>query len=230
MLRRSLTRGQQRLADWGVKTQLKRCKMALERQETSMATSATASVATFGATWRLHPFNFQKWVAENQHLLKPPVGNKKVFEDGQMTVQVVGGPNERVDFHDDPVEEFFYQLKGDMILKVWEDGKIFDVPIREGDVFLLPARVPHSPQRPQAGSIGLVVEAARPGKRDGFNWYCFECGELVHRVEVEVDHLVRDLPPLYEAFYADKDARKCRNCGAIHPGDKPPASWVKLQI
>jgi 3-hydroxyanthranilate 3,4-dioxygenase len=202
-----------------------------------MATSAVKSSATASSAapssaspWRLHPFNFQKWIAENQHLLKPPVGNKKVFEDGQMTVQVVGGPNERVDFHDDPVEEFFYQLKGDMILKVWEDGKIFDVPIREGDVFLLPAHVPHSPQRPTAGSIGLVVEAARPGKRDGFNWYCFECGERVHRVEVEVDHLVRDLPPLYEAFYADKDARKCRNCGAIHPGDKPPASWVELQI
>ncbi len=110
---------------------------------------ATSMAAT--ATWRLHPFNFQKWIPENQHLLKPPVGNKKVFEDGQMTVQVVGGPNERVDFHDDPVEEFFYQLKGDMVLKVWEDGRIFDVPICEGDVFLLPAHVPHSPQRPQPG-------------------------------------------------------------------------------
>ena len=87
--------------------------------------------------------------------------------------------------------------------------------------------MPHSPQRP-AGSIGLVVEAARPNALDGFNWYCFECGHLVHRIEVKVQHLVKDLPPLYERFYADADARKCKNCGAIHPGKAPPAGWVKL--
>ena len=127
-------------------------------------------------TGRLRAFNFQKWIDENQHLLKPPVGNKKVFEDGEMTVQVVGGPNERTDYHDDPVEEFFYQLKGDMVLKVCDDGKFYDVPIREGEVFLLPPHTPHSPQRPQAGSVGLVVEAARPTELDAFNWYCFECG------------------------------------------------------
>ncbi len=95
-------------------------------------------------TGRLQAFNFQSWIKENQHLLKPPVGNKKVFEDGAMTVQVVGGPNERTDFHVDPVEEFFYQLKGAMVLKVVDSGQIYDVPIREGEVFLLPARVPHS--------------------------------------------------------------------------------------
>ena len=177
---------------------------------------------------RLHAFNFQKWIAENQHLLKPPVSNKKVFEDGEMTVQVVGGPNARTDYHDDPVEEFFYQLKGDMVLKVVDDGKFYDVPIREGEVFLLPPHVPHSPQRPQDGSVGLVVEAARPHALDAFNWYCFECGHLIHRVEVKVQHLVKDLPPLYEAFYADTDARTCKKCGAVHPGRMPPAGWVKV--
>jgi len=88
---------------------------------------------------RLHAFNFQNWINEHRHLLKPPVGNKKVFEHGEMTVQVVGGPNERTDYHDDPVEEFFYQLKGDMLLKVVDNGDFYDVPIREGEVFLLPA-------------------------------------------------------------------------------------------
>ena len=96
---------------------------------------------------RLKAFNFKKWIAENEHLLKPPVGNKKVFDDGQMTVMVVGGPNQRADYHDDPVEEFFYQLKGDMMLKLVDDGKHYDVTIREGDVFLLPPHVRHSPQR-----------------------------------------------------------------------------------
>jgi 3-hydroxyanthranilate 3,4-dioxygenase len=180
------------------------------------------------ASGRLQAFNFQSWIEKNQHLLKPPVSNKKVFEDGDMTVQVIGGPNERTDFHVDPVEEFFYQLKGDMVLKVVDAGQIYDVPIREGEVFLLPARVPHSPQRPQEGSVGLVVEAARPHALDGFEWYCFECGAQVHRVEVKVEHVVRDLPPVYDAFCADEAARTCKKCGAVHPGRKPPTGWVKI--
>src|SRR6201982_3930573 len=130
------------------------------------------------ATGRLHAFNFQNWIKENQHLLKPPVGNKKVFEDGEMTVQVVGGPNERPDYHDDPVGEDFYQLKGDMLLKVVDNGNFYDVPIREGEVFLLPAHVRHSPQRPQEGSVGLVVEAARRGGLVCFGWDCVVCRAL----------------------------------------------------
>ncbi len=178
---------------------------------------------------RLKAFNFKKWIEEHEHLLKPPVGNKKVFSDGQMTVMVVGGPNQRADFHDDPVEEFFYQLKGDMMLKLVDDGKHYDVTIREGDVFLLPPHVRHSPQRPQEGSIGLVVEPARGHDQvDGFEWYCFECQGLVHRIEVTVQDLVKDLPPLYEAFFADENARTCKHCGAVHPGRKPPEGWVAL--
>lgn len=103
---------------------------------------------------RLKAFNFKKWIEEHEHLLKPPVGNKKVFDDGQMTVMVVGGPNQRADFHDDPVEEFFYQLKGDMMLKVVDDGKHYDVTVREGEVFLLPPHVRHSPQRPRKARSG----------------------------------------------------------------------------
>src|SRR3989442_5397501 len=112
------------------------------------------------ASGRLQAFNFSDWIREHQHLLQPPVGNQRVFEDADMTIQVVGGPNERTDYHDDPVEEFFYQLKGNMVLKVGDNGSFYDVPIKEGEVFLLPPHVRHSPQRP-AGSIGLVVEPAR---------------------------------------------------------------------
>ena len=180
------------------------------------------------ATARMRAFNFQKWIDANRHLLAPPVSNKKVFEDGEMTVQVVGGPNERTDYHVDPVEEFFYQLQGDMVLKIVDNGAFYDVPIRAGEVFLLPAHVPHSPQRPQEGSIGLVVEAARPDALDGFEWYCFACGAQVHRIEVKVQHVVKDLPPLYEAFFRDTAARTCKACGAVHPGKKPPAGWVKI--
>ena len=178
---------------------------------------------------RLQAFNFQKWIDENQHLLKPPVGNRRVFETSDMTVMVVGGPNARTDYHDDPVEDFFYQLKGDILLKVVDNGRFYDVPIREGEVFLLPPHVRHSPQRPQEGSVGLVVEPARhDGQMDGFEWYCFECDNLVHRIELKVADLVKDLPPLYEAFFNDEKARTCKKCGAIHPGKKPPAGWAKL--
>lgn len=176
------------------------------------------------------PFSFQSWISEHQHLLKPPVGNKMLFPDNAgMIVQVVGGPNQRVDFHDDPVEEFFYQLKGDMVLKTVDRGQHEDIIIREGDVFLLPPHVRHSPQRPIPGSIGLVVESPRvEGMKDGFEWFCMKCKGLVYRVEVEVKDIVKDLPPLYEAFYADEKARTCKACGEVHPGKTPPPGWVNL--
>lgn len=176
---------------------------------------------------RLHAFNFRTWIEENEHLLKPPVSNKRVFEHADMIVMVVRGPNERTDFHDDPVEEFFYQLKGDMVLKIAEDGRFYDVPVREGEVLLMPPHLRHSPQRPQEGSIGLVVEPKRyPGDDiDGFEWFCFACGGLVHRAEFRIEHIVRDLPPIYDAFYANEAARKCRQCGTVHPGKTPPPGW-----
>jgi len=176
------------------------------------------------------PFDLDDWVAANRDQLKPPVGNKLLFEEPGMIAQIIGGPNTRVDFHDDPVQEFFYQLKGDMILKVYLEGDIHDVRINEGDVFMLPAHVPHSPQRPVPGSVGLVVESPRmQGMMDGFQWYCFECKALVHRIEVPLNNIVDDLPPLYEAFYADETARTCRNCGAVHPGKgDPPEGWVTI--
>jgi len=171
------------------------------------------------------------WIDANAHLLKPPVGNKRVFTEDGMVVQVVGGPNQRVDFHDDPVQEFFYQLRGTMILKIAEGGKIHDLPIRAGEVFMLPPHVRHSPQRPMEGSIGLVVESPRPpGVADAFEWFCFSCGGLVHRVEVIVTDIVRDLPPLYEAFYADPVARTCKSCGSVHPGREPPPGWVCMPV
>ena len=178
---------------------------------------------------RLTAFNFQQWIDEHRHLLKPPVGNQQIWEDTDLMVTVVGGPNQRTDFHDDPVEEFFYQLEGDMVLKIVEDGVHYDVPIREGDIFFLPPHVRHSPQRPQEGSIGLVVEPKRPeGAKDAMEWYCFECGALVHRAELTLRSIVRDLPPVYEAFYGDDDARTCAECGAMHPGKEPPAGWVQI--
>lgn len=167
----------------------------------------------------LAAFNLQKWIDEHREVLKPPVGNAQIFADSDFLVTVVGGPNQRTDYHDDPFEEFFYQLKGNMVLRLYENGRPRDMPIREGDIFLLPPHVRHSPQRPEPGSVGLVIERARPqGALDGFEWYCLSCHGLVHRVEVQLKSIVRDLPPLFEHFYATPELRKCRACGAVHPG------------
>ncbi len=181
----------------------------------------------------LKPFNFRKFVEDNADRLRPPVGNQLLHKDSDMIVMVVGGPNTRCDFHDDPVEEWFFQQKGDMMLKIADRGRIYDVPVRESEVFMLPPHTRHAPQRPQEGSIGIVVEAPRQtGMKEGFEWYCFKCERLVHRVEVELEApegIVSQLPRIYDAFHADADARRCGNCGETHPGKgKPPEGWVRL--
>jgi 3-hydroxyanthranilate 3,4-dioxygenase len=93
------------------------------------------------------PFNFKQWIDENRHLLKPPVGNKVVYENTEFIVMVVGGPNSRKDYHYNESEEFFYQLEGNITVKIQEDGQSVEVPIKEGDIFLLPPKVPHNPVR-----------------------------------------------------------------------------------
>lgn len=178
---------------------------------------------------KLKAFNFKAWIDEHRHLLKPPVGNQQIWEDADLMVTVVGGPNKRTDYHDDPVEEFFYQLEGNMVLKIYDGEEFYDVPIREGEIFLLPAHVRHSPQRPEVGSIGLVVEPKRQtGELDAIEWYCFECGTRVHRAEMQLTSIVDDLPPVYERFYNSIEDRTCPNCKAVHPGKEPPAGWVKI--
>jgi len=163
--------------------------------------------------------NFQAWIAGNEHLLKPPVNNKAIFTGKDFIVQVVGGPNERTDFHVDPYEEWFHQVKGTMHVNVMTEEGQRTVEIKEGETWLLPGFVPHSPQRPEAGSIGVVIERIREeGTMEKFQWYCEDCGHLVHEAELQVRDIVADLPPVFTAFYADEHARTCEKCGALHPG------------
>ena len=167
----------------------------------------------------LRAIDFRGWIDEHRHLLKPPVGNQLIWEDGELMAFVIGGPNIRTDYHDDPVDEFFHQIEGDIVLRVIdEEGRPpVDIPIREGEVFFLPAHTRHSPQRP-AETIGLVIEPARPpGEPDGFEWYCPSCYRLVHRGELILESIVDDLPPVFEAFYSSVEARTCPNCGHLHP-------------
>lgn len=165
------------------------------------------------------PINFKNWIKENRHLLKPPVGNSVVYEEGDFMIMVVGGPNSRKDYHVDPVEEFFYQLEGDMLLKIMDKGKPVDVPIKEGEIFLLPKNVPHSPQRYE-NTVGLVVEYQREeGALDAFQWYCDECNKMLHEVTLDLENIVTQLPPLFDAYWDNMDARTCESCGAVQ--EKP---------
>lgn len=168
----------------------------------------------------LSSFNFKQWIEENRHLLKPPVGNKCMV-DGDLIVMVVGGPNSRKDYHYEDGAEFFYQVEGDITVKVIENGKPKDVHIKEGEMFYLQPNIPHSPQRP-ANTIGLVIERKRDEKElDGFQWYCENCGEKLYEEFVKLDNIVTQLPPIFERFWNDIDKRTCKNCGTImNPPEK----------
>ncbi|TPE42697.1 3-hydroxyanthranilate 3,4-dioxygenase [Pontibacter mangrovi] len=167
------------------------------------------------------PFNFKQWIDEHRHLLKPPVGNQQVFKgNDDFIVMVVGGPNARKDYHYDEGEEFFYQLEGDIVLKIIEDGKPVDIPIKEGEIFLLPPRVPHSPQRP-ANTVGLVMERYRkPGEKDGFLWFCENCGNKLYEEYADVTDIVGQLPVIMSHFWDSLEHRTCNNCGTVM---EPPA-------
>ncbi len=172
------------------------------------------------------PLNFPRWLQEHAHLLKPPVGNQMVWKDSDFMVTVVGGPNERTDFHDDPLEEFFYQFKGNAHLLLCDRGRYERVELREGDIFLLPPHVLHSPQRPESDSRCLVIERQRPeGVLDAFQWNCAACGAIVQRHELQLASIVADLPKVFNSFYATSDSqRRCPACGELHPG-RDPAAW-----
>ncbi len=159
--------------------------------------------------------DLKKWVAANRALLKPPVGNKVIWQDTDTIVMVVAGPNTRKDYHVNEGEEFFYQIEGAIVLKMIDNGQPVDVPINEGEVYLLPSRTPHSPQRP-ANTIGLVIEHKRQANElDGFQWYCEKCHHLLYEEYAEVTDIVEQLPAIFEHFYDDPEKRRCQQCGHV---------------
>ena len=157
-------------------------------------------------------FNFKKWIDENRHLLKPPVGNKVVWKDREFIVMAVGGPNARTDFHVNQSEEFFYQLEGNMVLKlIGDDKKIVDMPITAGDIFLLPPNTPHSPQR-EAGSVGLVIERRRrEGEIDGLQWYCEKCDAKLYEEFFKLTNIETQFPEVFERYYNSPHV-VCKSC------------------
>jgi 3-hydroxyanthranilate 3,4-dioxygenase len=159
------------------------------------------------------PFNLKKWIDENRDLLKPPVGNMCIYKQAKdFIVMIVGGPNARKDYHFNETEELYYQVEGNIVLKIIDDGVPKDIEINEGDIFLLPPCTPHSPQR-LAGTVGLVIEKIRKNEEDGFMWFCENCGNMLHQQNLVVTDIVAQLPPVMNNFYNDEAKRTCNKCG-----------------
>jgi 3-hydroxyanthranilate 3,4-dioxygenase len=169
------------------------------------------------------PINLKAWIEEHRALLKPPVGNKMIWQDSEFMVMAVGGPNQRKDFHVEDGEEFFFQVEGDIVLRIIENGAVREIPIREGEMFLLPPNIPHSPQRP-ANTVGLVIERRRDeDERDHLRWFCEACGEMLYDANFQLVDLGKQLKPIIEAFWADESLRTCKKCGHVMSAPAPAA-------
>ena len=163
------------------------------------------------------PFNVKQWIEDNRHLMKPPVGNRNLYaEAGDYIVMMVAGPNARKDYHYNETEELFYQLEGDVFVKIQEDGKSVELTIKEGEMFLLPANTPHSPIRPE-GTMGLVIEVKRADRemKDGLLWFCENCNTKLHEVFFQLGDIVTQLHLVLSEFYNSTDLCTCKNCGTV---------------
>ncbi|MCO7227338.1 3-hydroxyanthranilate 3,4-dioxygenase [Pleionea sp. CnH1-48] len=161
--------------------------------------------------------NFQQWIDDNRDKLKPPVCNKEVYREGDMIIMVVGGPNGRRDYHFNEGPEFFYQLEGEMLLRTQQNGKIVDYPIKQGEIFLLPAKIPHSPIR-YANSIGLVIEQVRrPEENDGLMWFCENCNHKLYEEYFHLTDVEKDFFPVFDRFLNSEQHRTCDQCQTVMP-------------
>jgi 3-hydroxyanthranilate 3,4-dioxygenase len=162
----------------------------------------------------LPPINLKTWIEEHRSLLKPPVGNKMIWQDSEFMVMAVGGPNQR-------------KVEGDIVLRIIENGQVREIPIREGEMFLLPPNIPHSPQRP-ANTVGLVIERRRAEEeRDHLRWFCENCGEMLYDANFQLVDLGKQLKPIIEEFWADETLRTCKKCGHVMAAPAPAAPAVK---
>lgn len=167
------------------------------------------------------PFNLTKWIDENRHLLKPPVGNKNLYVDSEdYIVMVVAGPNARKDYHYNETEELFYQLEGEITVYVQDNGERKAMKLTAGDMYLHPAKTPHSPNRTQ-GSIGLVIERKRVGSdaKDGLLWFCDHCNHKLYEVYFPLTDIENDFLPHFQHFYNSEHLRTCSNCGTVMETD-----------
>lgn len=169
----------------------------------------------------MKPFNLNKWIDENRHLLKPPVGNKNIYADSDdYIVMIVGGPNARKDYHYNETEELFYQLEGSIKVIIQKDGQKQELILNAGDIYLHPSKTPHSPVRSE-NSIGLVIERKRAGQgyTDGLLWFCENCNHKLYEVYFELNDIENDFLPHFEHFYNSEALRTCDQCGTVMESD-----------
>jgi 3-hydroxyanthranilate 3,4-dioxygenase len=186
-----------------------------------MATTTTTPAAVAAAQRTQMPIDLMKWIEQHKHEMRPPVSNKYLYDGEDFFVMIIQGPNSRNDFHVTNSEEFFYQLKGDIVVRIIEDGRIKDVPLREGQTFFVPGNVPHSPTRPP-GTLGMVVERRRPpGETEHLQFYCENCQQLVHDLEFDCKDIVNHFAQAMEDFWSDPELSTCRNCGTRVTKPKP---------
>lgn len=172
------------------------------------------------------PFNLNQWINENRSLLQPPIANKNLYiNSGDYIVMIVGGPNSRNDYHYNETEELFYQLEGTIRIAIQEEGKKKIIELNSGDMFLLPAKTPHSPMR-TTNSIGLVIERKREnlGLKDGLLWFCEHCNHKLHEVYFELHNIEKDFLPHFNSFYANTELRTCTNCQSVLTDPNKPIS------
>ena len=168
------------------------------------------------------PFNLNKWINDNRDLLKPPVGNKNLYKEaGDFIVMVVGGPNARKDYHYNESEELFYQIEGDIKVKIQQDGQAKEVVIKEGEMFLLPGNIPHSPIRGE-NTVGLVIEKVRRGTEliDGLMWFCDKCNNELKSYRFKLENIEKDFLPRFREFYNSEEDRTCSKCKHVMEVDK----------
>ncbi|MEN1783927.1 MAG: 3-hydroxyanthranilate 3,4-dioxygenase [Bacteroidota bacterium] len=167
------------------------------------------------------PFNLNNWLEEHRDLLKPPVGNKNLYKDaGDYIVMVVAGPNARKDYHYNETEELFYQLEGNIEVHIQEEGEKKTMELGPGDMYLHPAKVPHSPVR-HPDSIGLVIERKRKhlDVKDGLMWFCDQCNNKLYEAYFTLNDIEKDFFGHFKTFYSSKALRTCNNCGYVMPVD-----------
>lgn len=175
------------------------------------------------------PFHLMEWIAQSMSGDMGPVGNKEVFRQSDFIFMIVKGPNKRNDFHIDPYDEIFVQLKGTIYVKYRDDdGHLQTAEVKEGEVMIITAMTPHCPIRPP-DTMGLVIERPRvPGEKDGIVWYCDACGHTLHELEIDCQDIETQLKAALDAFNADTAQRTCPHCGSLFPDPAQQPPWQQM--
>ena len=167
----------------------------------------------------LSTHHLKRWVEENKGLFDPPFKTNRVLvHHEEFIVMILRGPNTRLDFHLEPGEEFFYQIQGDIELHVKPRDKRREVVgIGEGEIFVCPGNLPHSPRRGE-NTWGLVIERKRQShENEEFIWFCERCDAKVISETVTQGNIPSQVTRIYERFNADPAFRTCKACGYVFP-------------